>query len=144
MVIKFAQRVRVSVLTQLPGDIEGEEQEVLDDLECDEQEDIEATFKDKEEFNFLSNLANSLPDVSSEEEDPMEGDPRSLVSQRLMKDLLNPHGGSEEVGEVAEVEHSVQEGNCGSGDLDTTPFCAPCDGNVCYCEDRRQTTCFTT
>ena len=69
----------------------GQEQDVLDDLEYEEQGGIEATSKDEMEFNFLSNLAKNLPDISSDEEDPKEADPRSLVSQSLMKLLLNPH-----------------------------------------------------
>ena len=42
------------------------------------------------------------------------------------------------------VDNTVQEGSCGRGALDTTPFCVPCDANVCYCEDRRKATYFTT
>ena len=95
------------------------------------------TYRDKAEFNSLSNLANSLPDVSSEEEDQaMETDPRYLMSQSLMKALLNPHA-VEEKATVVE-EGSVLEGNeSGSSDgFDVTPFCIPCEGNVCFFEDK--------
>ena len=48
------------------------------------------------EFNFLSNLASSLRDDSSEEEDPeVETDPRYLRSKCLMRALLNPVEDSE-------------------------------------------------
>ena len=67
----------------------------------------------------------------------MEEDSRSLVSQSIMKVLLNPNVVEEEVAEVAEVEDSVQEGSS-SGDLDATPFWIPCDGNIRHCEDSRQ------
>ena len=101
------------------------------------------TYRDKAEFNSLSNLANSLPDVSSEEEDQaMETDPRYLMSQSLMKALLNPHA-VEEQATVVE-EGSVLEGNesGGSDGLDVTPFCIPCEGNVCFFEDKQQVTFF--
>ena len=37
------------------------------------------------------------------------------------------------------MENSIHEGS-GSDDLDTTPFCIPCEGNVCHGEGRRQVT----
>ena len=58
-----------------------------------------------------------------------------------MKALLDPHAVDEET--AAEVEGSVQEGK-GSGDLNDTPFCIPCEGNVCFCEDKRKVTFFPT
>ena len=46
-------------------------------------------YKEVAEFNALCNLADSLPDSSSEEEDlAMETDPRYLISHSLMKALL--------------------------------------------------------
>ena len=124
----------------LESDNEEEDQEVLDDLEHEEKLGIEETCRDAVEFNFLSNLAKSLPDVSSDEEEPvMEADPRSLMSKSLMKALLDPHAVDEET--AAEVEGRVQQGN-GSDDLDDTPFCIPCEGNVCFCKDKRRVTFF--
>ena len=63
----------------LESNNEEEDQEALYDLEHEEKVGIEETYRYEVEFNFPSNLANSLPDVSSDEEDPvMEADPRSL------------------------------------------------------------------
>ena len=51
----------------------------------------EDTSEEEAEFNYLSKLADSLPDTSSEEEDlTMEADPRYLRSQSLMRALLDP------------------------------------------------------
>ena len=100
----FSTPPRIATLNMsLESDNEGEDQEVLDNLEYEEQEVIQATPKDNNELNFLSGLADSLPDVSSDEEDPL-----------------------------ADLDHSVQVGG-GSGDIDSTPFCVPCEGNVCDC-----------
>ena len=43
-----------------------------------------------------------------------------------------------------EVEGSVQKGNDSGGrdGFDVTPFCIPCKGNVCFCEDKQQVTFF--
>ena len=104
---------------------------------------VEGTYRNKVEFNSLSNLANSLPDVSSDEEDlAMETDPGCLMSQSLMKALLDPGAVEEEA--AVEVEGSLQKGNDsgGSGDFDDTPFCIPWEGNVCFCEDKPQVTFF--
>ena len=47
--------------------------------------------EEEAEFNSLSKLADSLPDIGSEEEDlTMEADPRYLRSQSLMRALLDP------------------------------------------------------
>ena len=52
---------------------------------------LEESSGDESEFNFLSNLASSLPDDSSEDEDPeVETDPRYLRSKCLMRALLDP------------------------------------------------------
>ena len=88
----------------LDGDNGEEDQEVLDDLENEEEA----------EFNALSNLADSLPDGSSEEEDlAMETDPRHLISQSLMKALLDPRAIEEEA--TIEEEGNVLEGNDSAG-----------------------------
>ena len=55
----------------------------------------EDTSEEESEFNFLSSLARSLPDDSSEEEDlEIETDPRYLRSRYLMRALLDPQSGS--------------------------------------------------
>ena len=72
------------MVNTLESDNKEEDQEVLHDLEHEEKVGIEETYRDEMEFNFLSNLANSLPDVSSDEEPVMEADPRSLMSQSLI------------------------------------------------------------
>ena len=45
---------------------------------------------------------------------------------------------------TVEEEGSVLEGydSGGSDGFDVTPFCIPCEGNVCFCEDKRQVTFF--
>ena len=90
-----------------------EDQEVLDDLENEEQEEEEA------ELNALSILADSFPDGSSEEEDvAMETDPRLLISQSLMKALLDPRAVEEEAN--IEEAGNVLEGNASGGNEDST------------------------
>ena len=99
----------------------------------------EEAYKEEAEFNALSNLADSLPDGSSEEEDlAMETDPRHIISQSLKKTLLDPRAAEEEA--TVEEEGNVLEGNDSGGNdsLDVIPFCIPCEGNVCSCEDKRQ------
>ena len=47
--------------------------------------------KEEAEFNGLSNLVDSLPDGSTDQEDlALEKDPRHIISQSLMKALLEP------------------------------------------------------
>ena len=90
----------------------------------------------------MSNLAHSLPDGSSEEEDlAMETDPRHIISQSLIKAHLDPRA-AEGVATVEE-EGNVLEGNDSGGNdgLDVTPFCIPCEGNVCSCEDEEYLDC---
>ena len=94
----------------LENDDEDEDKVVMDDLEHEEKVGGEEANREEAEFNALSNLADSLPDGSSEEEDlAMETDPRHRISQSLMKALLNRH--------AVEEEATVEE-----------------KGNVCFCD----------
>ena len=91
----------------LENDDEDEEQEGQDDLDYEEKVGGEEAYKEEAEFNALSNLADSLSDGSSEEEDlAMETDPRYLISQFLMKALLNSDDEEDEevVTEVGTVD----------------------------------------
>ena len=59
-----------------------------------------------------------------------------------MKALLDPHAVEEEA--TVEEEGNVLEGNDSGGNdgLDVTPFCIPCEDNICVFEDKRQMTFF--
>ena len=67
---------------------------------------------------------------------------RHIISQSLMKALLDPRAAQEEA--TVEEEGNVLEGSDSGGNdgLDVTTFCIPCKGNVCSCEDKRQMTFF--
>ena len=42
------------------------------------------------------------------------------------------------------VEQVEVEAGAGAAQEDTPPYCVPCKGNICYCEDERQVTYFTS
>ena len=82
--------------------------------------------REEAEANALSNLADSLPDDSLEDKGPAMGrDPRHLISQSLMKALLDPRPAENEA--TVEEETEILEGNDSSGNdsLDVTPFGVP-------------------
>ena len=70
--------------SEVPGvesDDEDKDQEGQDNLDHEEKVGGEEAYKEEAEFIALSNLADSLPDSSSEKEDlAMETDPRHLIS----------------------------------------------------------------
>ena len=126
-----------------------EEQKGEDDLDIEEKVGGEEAKKKEAEFNALCNLADSLPDISSDEEDlAMETDPRYLISHSLMKSLLdtslNLDGhmevySEEEEGEVQMAEHDddrVDQGEevagAAPGQEDDVALCIPGKGNICF------------
>ena len=46
--------------------------------------------------------------------------------------------------EQDEVEQVEVEAGAGAAREDVPPYCVPCKGNICYCEDERQVTYFTS
>ena len=88
-------------------------------------------YKEVAEFNALCNLADSLPNSNSEEEDlAMETDPRYLISHSLMKALLDTRAVEDEA--TVEEESNVLEGDDSGGNdgLVVNPFFTEDEGSL--------------